>query len=261
MKKAAERMRAAAVCFLILVSAFGNIMTIKAEVATGFYSTAETVCIKKNMEKDASMSRYATVQGSCSDGRYAYFAAQSGSTSLIKYDTKTFKKVGLSGSMYALGHANDMTYNSKENIIAVANNAPDFDTVTIVDPDTLKIISAVKLELKIYSIAYSEAEDCYFVGISGTYDFARLDCDFKLIKKYKGVNTGYTRQGCECDDNYIYFSQSGGNNIIVIYDHSGKYVCTVSIAHSDEIENIFRVGSDYYMTLHYYGNYLYRVGM
>jgi len=115
--------------------------------------------------------------------------------------------------------------------------------------------------LNIYSIAYNASNDTYIAGISGTYNFAVLDEDFKQIKRIKGVNTGYTRQGCDCDDKYIYFVQSGGENVVVIYDYSGKQVDMIPLGHSHEVENLFHVGKNFFLTLHYYGNSVQRVGM
>ena len=252
---------AAILSFAVILSLF----TVAAPVfsaAVSFYDTAVELPIKDNLEEDASLSEYATAQGSCSDGKYAYVAIQNGSTTIVKYDLNTFQCVEKSDSISGLGHANDLTYNTKEKFIAVANNAPDYDVITLISPDDFSEIKSVKIKLDIYSIAYSEKLDSYFVGVSGGYDFARLDKDFNVVKEYKGVDTGYTRQGCDCDGEYIYFAQSGGGgNVIVIYTPDGAYVDTISIDNSDEIENIFHSGSSFYATFHYYGNFIYRLGL
>ena len=252
---------AAILSFAVILSLF----TVAAPVfsaAESFYDTAVELPIKDNIEEDASLSEYATAQGSCSDGKYAYVAIQNGSTTIVKYDLNTFQCVEKSDSISGLGHANDLTYNTKEKFIAVANNAPDYDVITLISPDDFSEIKSVKIKLDIYSIAYSEKLDSYFVGVSGGYDFARLDKDFNVVKEYKGVDTGYTRQGCDCDGEYIYFAQSGGGgNVIVIYTPDGAYVDTISIDNSDEIENIFHSGSSFYATFHYYGNFIYRLGL
>ena len=288
----------AALCFMLALSiagVFGG--------AASFYARAELLEIKSHIEKDAGMSQYATVQGACTDGKYAYFAVQESSTVILKYDLKTWK-LAKKATVSGLGHANDMTYNARRELIVVANNTAAFDReaddqLTLLDPETLTVRGTVKalrkktekelekerqeaaknptsatkkkdekddeekdyVALKVYSVAYQESEDRYVVGLSGGYDFAVLDKDFKQVKQYKGEKTGYTRQGCDCDDDYIYFSQGDGSNIIVIYDFSGKYVDTVSLDHSHEIENLFHAGNDYYLTLHYYGNAVMRVGL
>lgn len=248
--------------------------------AASFYDTAELLEIKSHIEKDAGMSTYATVQGACTDGKYAYFAVQEGSTVILKYDLSTWKlkkKATVSG----LGHANDMAYNTREDFIIVANNESGSDALTLLDPDSLEVIKTVEPRrnktakekekekddkkdykpLKVYSITYQEEMNRYVVGLSGTYHFAVLDAQFKQIKAYKGVDTGYTRQGCDCDEDYIYFPQSGGDNIVVIYDYAGKHVDTLTLHHSHEVENLFHVDDNFYLTLHYYGNSVQRVGL
>lgn len=245
------------VTLCILIPA--NIIT--ADAKEEFYQSATTLAIKNNIEKDAGFGKYATAQGSCTDGKYAYFAVNDGNTTLLKYDVNTWELKKKSNNI-DLGHANDMTYNSKENVIVVANNAPDYNIISFVDPDTLKVIKTKKIKFKIYSIAYNEKYDRYVVGISGTYDFAILDSSFKKLKRCTGYESGYLRQGADCDDNYLYFAQSGSSgNQLVIYNWSGKLVDTVAINKSLEIENIFHVENTVYITLHYAGNYVYRIGI
>lgn len=245
------------VTLCILIPA--NMLTTDAK--QNFYSSATTVSIKDNIEKDAGFGNSATAQGSCTDGKYAYFAINNGYTTILKYNVNTWNLKKKSTSMY-IGHANDMAYNKKEDYIVIANNAPDYNIVTFLDPDSLEIIGTKKIKYKIYSIAYNEKRDQYVVGISGTYDFAILDSSFKLVKKYKGYNSGYLRQGADCDDDYLYFVQSGGGgNIVVIYNWKGKLVDTVAVDKALEIENIFHVKNTFYITLHHYGNFVYRIGL
>lgn len=251
--------RVVSLVVLICIIFSANVFTAQAQGA--FYSSATTLAIKNNIEKDASLGNHVTAQGACADSRYAYFAIDNGYVTLLKYDVNTWqlvqKKHGLN-----LGHANDMTYNANTNTIVVANNSPDFDTVSFVDPNTLSVIGSKKIDYKIYSIAYNENYQRYVVGISGTYNFAILDNDFNLVQEVKGYQSGYLRQGGDCDDAYIYFSQSGGgSNIIVVYDWYGNYVDTISVSKSLEIENIFHVGNTMYSTFHYYGNFVYRIGI
>ena len=227
----------------------------------GFYTTAELLDIKEHIENDADMDKYATAQGACTDGRYAYFAVQQNGTTILKYDMRSWKLVDSKQYGSVLGHANDMTYNPTRNLILVANNGPEYNVLTGIDPDTLEIRGAATIKLDIYSIAYNPDRDIYVVGISGGYKFAFLNNRFKVIKKFKGVETVYTRQGGDCDEDYIYFAQSGGDNAVVIYDYDGKYVDIISLGNDDEVENIFHVGKSFYTTMHYYGNSVHRLGL
>ena len=281
-----KRIIKSVVCFL-LAAVFSAAGMPFAEAKSEYYPTAELLQIKSHIEKDADMGIYATVQGGCTDGKYAYFACQNGDTVILKYDLKTWK-LKKKSTVAGLGHANDMTYNSKEKYIVIANNYSYNDILTLLDPDTLKVVGTVepkkektekeikneakKLDIdedevekykriKVYSIAYNAKREQYVAGISGTYDFAILDEDFEVVEQFEGVPTGYTRQGCDCDDEHIYFTQSGGSNAIVIYDYDGEQLDMISLGHSHEVENIFHIGKSFYTTLHYYGNSVHRVGI
>ena len=243
------------ICILIPA----NIIT--ADASSSFYSSATIAPIKSHIEEDAGFSNYVTAQGSCTDGKYAYFAINNGYTTILKYDVNTWELKDRQSGLY-LGHANDMTYNSKKDIIVVANNAPDYNILTFLDPDTLEIIGTKKIKYKIYSISYNSQTDQYVVGISGTYDFAILNSKFKKVERYDGYQSGYLRQGCDSDDDYIYFVQSGGGgNLIVIYNWNGELVDTVTVDKALEIENIFHVKNTVYITLHHFGNFVHRIGI
>ncbi len=254
-----KRVLSSVICATILIAMI--IVCIPSAAGAGFYGTAELLEIKQHIEDDAGLNEYATVQGACTDGKYAYFAAQQGGTTILKYDLKTWKLADRAKGLSGLGHANDMTYNPNRNWILVANNGPDYKALVALDPDTLKEVARITLKLEVYSVAYNPDRDIYVVGITGGYQFALLDNKFKVIKKFKGANTGYTRQGCDCDENYIYFSQSGGNNVVAVYDYAGNFIDLVSLGHSHEVENLFHIGNSFYTTLHYYGNSVHRVGL
>ncbi|MBQ8539300.1 MAG: InlB B-repeat-containing protein [Ruminococcus sp.] len=249
------------VAFLVSLSMLIPANMITTDAAGGFYDVATIVAIKNNIEKDAKLGNHATVQGACTDSTYAYYAVNTGYTTLLKYNVNTWELVSKS-SGNNLGHANDMTYNKKLGLIVVAHNAPDYDVISFVDPDSLRVVDSMKIKHKIHSISYNASYDMYVAGLSGTYDFVILDSNFKEITKYSGYQSGLLRQGGDCDDNYIYFVQSGGGgNLIVIYDWAGNLVDTVSVNKSQEIENILHVGNTIYITLHFYGNFIHRIGI
>lgn len=254
-----KKLISAVICAAMLAALIAA--CIPSALSAGFYDTAELLTLLEHIEDDAGMNEYATVQGACTDGKYAYFAVQQSSTSILKYDMSTWRLKDKYENMNFLGHANDMAYNPNKNWILVANNGPEYNVLTVLDASTMKKVSTVKLKINVYSVAYNPDKDVYVCGISGGYTFALLNSKFKVLKKYKGMNTGYTRQGCDCDKNYIYFSQSGGDNIVAVYDYSGKYVDLVSIGHSHEVENLFHAGSSFYTTLHFYGNSVHRIGL
>ncbi len=251
--------------------------------ADKYFSKAEMLLIKDDIEEDAGVGASASVQGACTDGKYAYFALSGSFTTILKYDMGTWELVD-EEKISNMGHSNDMTYNPNKKYLVVANNAPYYDKVTLIDAESLDVIKDVQITQDIYSIAYNAERKQYAVGISGSYDYTLLGEDFKAIqdedkvkakekekdeekkkemntdKVFEGVDTGYTRQGCDCDDDYIYFVQSGGKNLIVVYDYEGNHIANIPMDDTDEVENIFHVGNTYYATMHYYGNRVHRIG-
>ena len=255
MKRLFRFMICVILCVTLLCACFCT-----AEAASGFFSKVDMLCIDSHIEGYVGLGKGATVQGACTDGKYAYFGFVSGGVcTLAKFDVNTWEYQSKE-QIINMGHSNDMTYNSDKDYLAVANNAPYYDVITLINPDTLSPIKDVQIDEDIYSIAYNAKRKCYVVGLSGTYDFAILDDEFKVKETFEGVKTGYTRQGCDCDDDYIYFVQSGSNNILVVYDYDGKHITDIPMTSSDEVENIFHVGNTFYTSLFYYGNKLYRIG-
>ncbi len=257
-------MKRSITCIIALIISLSMLIPaniITADAAANFYNSATIAPIRNHIEKDAGLGNHVTVQGACTDSKYAYFAVNAGYTTILKYNVNTWELVKKS-SGNPLGHANDMTYNSHLDKIVVAHNSPDYDVISFVDPDTLRIVETRKIKHKIYSISYNAKYNTYVVGLSGTYNFAFLDNSFEEIEKIEGYKSGFLRQGGDCDDNYIYFVQSGGGgNLIVVYDWYGNLVDTISVNKSLEIENIFHVGNTVYCTLHYYGNFVVRLGI
>ena len=250
-----------AVCVMLCVlTVTANWCAAGVSADTGFFSKVDMLYIDSHIEEYAGCGSGATVQGACVDGDYAYFAFMNGSVcNIAKFDAHSWEYIEKE-KIINMGHSNDMTYNSDKDYLVVANNAPYYDVITLIDPDTLAPIKDVKIDEDIYSIAYNASRQCYVVGLSGTYDFALLDSDFEVIEEFEGVKTGYTRQGCDCDDDYIYFVQSGGHNLLVVYDYEGNHITDIPMDDTDEVENIFHIGNTFYTSLYYYGNTLYRIG-
>ena len=77
-------------------------------------------------------------------------------------------------------------------------------------------------------MAYNQSRQQYVIGLSGGQNFALLDTEFKAVKTYTVNSTGYTTQGVECDNDFIYFVQYN-QNVIMIYDWNGKLVTRVDM--------------------------------
>ena len=182
---------------------------------------------------------FGVAQGACTDGKYIYMILENQNVDaeggykknshyckIAKIDPATMETVKLSEPLL-VDHGNDMTYNSKTNQLLVVHNSPNLTYVSYVNPDTLELIETVKdNDVKMYALAYNPVTDQYVAGLSNCYDFAILDSNLKMVQRFDGKDTGWTKQGVECDENYIYFVHYKSDALIV-YDWNGNHIKTV----------------------------------
>ena len=206
--------------------------------------------------KDGS---YKVMQGAATDGTYLYYcienqALEKHESYIYKIEIATGKMVKRSKSLQ-LDHSNDMTYNPTLNQLVVVHNAPNRKLVSFVDVTTLEKIETINIGREIFCMAYNEKRDQYVVGLSGGQTFCVLNSNFEYIREYSPVaSTGYTTQGMTCDDNFLYFAQSGAN-VVVVYDWDGYQVAIIPIEFTNiETENICIVGNDIYIGFYRSGN-------
>lgn len=201
---------------------------------------------------------YKVMQGAATDGLYLYYCIENQKLSahesyIYKVDAETGRIVGRSRSLQ-LDHSNDMTFNSKRNQLVVVHNAPNRKLVSFVDIDTLQKVETINIGKEIFCIAYNEARDQYVVGLSGGQNFAIMDSEFQYVREYIVPSTGYTTQGMTCDDQFLYFAQSGAN-VVVVYDWDGHQVAIIPIEFTGiETENICILGNDMYIGFYRSGN-------
>lgn len=196
---------------------------------------------------DGLQDHYKVQQGCATDGEFAYFLLESKVTlkcALFKVDLDDWSIVDVRYDV-PVGHGNDMTYNPKTGLLVVVHNKPDYDTISFIDPDTLEIVGQKKLSVNMFCIAYNETRDIYVVGLSGSQNFSFLDSEFNEIAFHPVEHTGYITQGCDCDDNYIYFPQWDDKNYanyIIVYDWDGNFVNKIRVKNMNEIESMCHVG-------------------
>ena len=190
-----------------------------------------------------------TSQGGYTDGTYHYQLfikkdtennEENNIVRLVKCDLATGEVVQISDPL-PLNHANDLTYNAKRGLFVAVHNNPHRKWVSLIDPETLTVVETVKMDTKIYSIAYNQARDQYVVGLSGGQTFCFLDADFNrvddVVYQPTDQTEGYTTQGAACDENFIYFVLYK-ENAITVYDWDGQFVTLIKLAVSGEPENL-----------------------
>ena len=196
------------------------------------YLTAPTEAI-------LTMDRYSEdvyrKQGGCTDGTYFYQAFLSLDESVARICKRNIATGEAQWSEeLSLGHANDVTYNTKTNKLIVYNNADGYKA-TIINPETLVVEESVTLPVSISSIAYNEERDVYVVCSGSTY--RTLDANFALTDdlsvSINPIVSSLVKQGIGCDDHFIYavLCNSGYSyNIVAVYDWYGNYVGLIDFA-------------------------------
>ncbi len=190
--------------------------------------------------------RYKTMnmQGGGTDGKYGYFVMNEyGSTAdvrskLIKIDLETWEIVAEAHDLY-MCHANDVAYDAKRNRLLVTHCNVDSHKMSVIDPDTLALIEVKSIPTRHFAMAYCAEKNRYVVGKTATYDIAVLDENFELVYDFIGED-GHVKQGMECDEDFIYFFQTGCRyNWIFVYDWDGKYYGKIPVPMVGESEHLF----------------------
>jgi len=212
-------------------------------------SSLEGKDIKVSLTKKLAFSRTINgtrwyMQGGGTDGTYGYYAINSGgdsresATLIYKVDLAAWQIVKISQPLY-MSHANDIAYDPKHHRLIVSWCDIEPDKVAVVDPDTLVLLETKQIPQRHFSIAYCAERGRYVAGKSRTYDLALLDDDFQPVALLPGVE-GYIKQGLECDEDYIYFFQTGTDaNWIFIFNWNGSLIRKISVPMVGESENLF----------------------
>ena len=187
------------------------------------------------------------MQGGGSDGKFGYFImvtrgpSETAMSYIHKVDLSTWQVVKV-GSPLPMHHANDLCYDPKHHRLVVSHCDIHPEWVSFVDPDTLELLETVEIPQPHYSMAFCPEKGLYVAGKSRTYDFVLLDEDFQPQKLLPGV-TGYIKQGMECDEDFIYFFQTGKEfNWIFLFDWEGQLLRRIPVPMVGESENLFVMG-------------------
>lgn len=239
-------------------------------------STIKTYELSANMTKWQTIDQYTdangnlckVTQGTCTDGTYLYMMLNndvkaSYRSALLKIELATGKIVATADGFEA-GITNDITYNPKTKQILVVHNSPEPKKVTIINAETMKYIETKTLAFNIYALAYDEVQDCYWAGLSGGYDFVKLDLNLEKVgSTYSGYSSGYTKQGMDCDGKYLYFVLSAKNSVAV-YETNGTFVGLITLPEtSNSAQNICHVGDTFYIgyNVSTAGGYIYKTAL
>lgn len=188
-------------------------------------------------------------QGACSDNNYFYFLLRDTidtKARIYKYDLEG-NFIAKSDEMY-LGHGNDMTYDTKNNLIIVSHGVKEVGYYSVIDGETLEKQRYFVLEEgEGGSITYNEKRD-YFATSKGGKTLTILDSDFKKVRYVDRELNDYTAQGAGSDDDYIYFPMSGtNNNILAVYTWNCLFITNIVVNTKAESESFFKCRDKYYL--------------
>ncbi len=223
--------------------------------------------IRREAKQD--VGGYDTLQGSCTDGTYAYYVLYNRNVEkckIVKVKISNRKVIKVS-KVLNIAHGNGLTYNSKTKQLVAVHNTLRPKTLSVIDSKTLQVKRVVNVKIpstipgaskeqikkiqKFGSISYNRKRNVYVVLLSGSHDLLQLNSNFKpisytkLSKKPLGVY-----QCIDVTDNYIMIGLSpkygDQYNCISIYEWDGKYRFNINIRKGYELESISHVGSTIY---------------
>lgn len=200
--------------------------------------------IQFNKIKNYTLQGYTVVR----DKLFMVLEGHNDTKSIIKvYDLNTYKEI-LSYEYGSLGHANDVTYNSKNNKIYVIASSGS-DLVYEFNGDTYLYEKSFNIGLPVRSITYIDKYDRYAVRtVASGFMYNN---EFKLKSKFPfivGMNfsTEVGRQGWTYYNDLIYYASwswvkhgGDGTNILFVYDLSGTKLDSIYTSNDiGEIEGI-----------------------
>lgn len=216
-------------------------------------------------------STYRFMQGSCTDGTYGYFILGDRNyrpyCALVKIRLSDWALVKVQKGL-KLYHGNDMTYNAKTKTLVVVHGDGDYQAVSYVNPNTLKIKQRVNVGQRIHAVAYNRKRNQYVVGSRDSYEIQIRNANWRILATFPILEKkNYTRQGIDCDDSYIYILQSylpARKNRILVYNWNGTFITQIFTTGSLEGESLFHVGKQFtiaYNDSAYSGGAIYQTTM
>ena len=288
--RAARALIAAVLSLIIAVSmVLLDTAAVSAEDAGSFpYSTSSPVTqmasltlLEKNgkffdyrTEAGQKLYGYDTLQGACANKGYAYLTLYNRDVEkckIVKVDLATLTVVKVSKKL-PIYHANNLTYNTRKNLIVATCCRVKDKRVVFINPKTLKVTKKknIKLTKKVKglpksvrkkykgftAIAYNEQKNCYVGRLRNDNNVIIFDGNMKPRRyvKLRGKNSHLLNQGMESIGDYIFDVRSFKGlylyNIVTVHtldgEFAGQMVFPYGTFPGNELQCIFHDGSQFY---------------
>lgn len=222
---------------------------------------------------------YDTLQGACANNGYAYltlFDRKKNKCRIVKVDLSTLTVVQVSGPL-KIYHANNLTYNTRKNLIVATCCQVKRKRVVFIDPNSLTAVGQKDIKLPKKSkmipkkvarrykgftaIAYNEQYDCYVGRLRGDDNVIIMDGELRPQRyvKLSGKQKSLLNQGMESVGGYIYdvrsFKGKKKYNLVTIHTMSGAYVGRMAFDYGqdpgNELQCIFHDGDRWFAGFYY----------
>ena len=217
---------------------------------------------------------YDTLQGACANNGFAYLTLYDRTVEnckIAKVNLSTLEVVKVSAPL-AIYHANNLTYNTKKNLILATCCRVKMKRAVFIDPETLTVVGHkdIKLTRKVKklpkserrkykgftAIAYNAKYDRYVGRLRSSGNVIIFNGNLKPIKyvRLKGKKAKLLNQGLDSVGKYIYdvrsFKGKHLYSMVTVHTMSGKLVGKVKFPYGmppgDELQCIFHDGKQFY---------------
>lgn len=212
---------------------------------------------------------YDTLQGSCTDGTYAYYVLYNRNVEkckIVKVRLSDNQVIKTSGVL-KIHHGNGLTYNPDENVLVAVHNTVSPMKLSVIHPGTLKVKKTVTVKVpakvdgatkdernKIKgfgSISYNTEQGIYVMLLSGSHNLLLLD-EYFTVMEYRKLSEkpdGLWQCIDTTEDHILIGLSPGGelsSNVICVYEWDGTYRFMIKVRDGYELESIFHIGKKLY---------------
>lgn len=225
-------------------------------------------------EAGQSLYGYDTLQGACANNGFAYMTLYDRNVEkckIVKVRLSNLEVIKVSEPL-PIYHANNLTYNTRKNLILATCCRVKDKRAVFVDPETLTVtgVKDIKLSKKVRklpkyerrkfkgftAIAYNARYNRYIGRLRGSGNVIIFDGELnpKKYVRLRGRKSGMINQGMDSVGKYIYdvksFMGKKKYSMVTVHTMSGKYVGQVKFPYGqppgNELQCIFHDGKTFY---------------